>query len=83
LLHPAERLVLRCDVVGQRRDEGHAGRLQKGAPALLLIPPDGTSRVLWAPTEVIVSHAIAARDGKHLAIGVGVPHASVWLFSGF
>ena len=51
--------------------------------ALILIRPDGTSRIVWAPTAVRVDYAIAARDGKHLAIAVEVPHTNAWMLSAF
>jgi hypothetical protein len=51
--------------------------------ALLLIRRDGKSHVLWAPTEVLADFAIAARDGKHLAITAEVPHSNAWMLSGF
>jgi DNA-binding winged helix-turn-helix (wHTH) protein/Tol biopolymer transport system component len=53
------------------------------ARALVLIRSDGTSRILWAPTNLFPNGAIASRDGTHLAIWVEAPHSNAWMLSGF
>ena len=51
--------------------------------ALALIRPDGTWRVLWAPTDLVPQSAISSRDGRRLAIDVEAPHSNAWMLSGF
>lgn len=51
--------------------------------ALVFVRPDGTSRVLWSPTDVEVEGAIASPDGRHLAINTTITHGNAWMVSGF
>jgi DNA-binding winged helix-turn-helix (wHTH) protein len=51
---------------------------------LLLVFPDGTSKVLWAPTGLAsVDWAVPSPDEKHLAINVSTRHSNAWMVSGF
>jgi len=51
--------------------------------ALIFVRPDGTSRVLWSPTNVEVEGAIASPDGRHLAINTTITHGDAWMVNGF
>jgi hypothetical protein len=55
---------------------------QKGTD-LLLVHPDGSSRALWSPRELILQWAIPSPNDKHLAMYVIVPRVDAWLVSGF
>ena len=53
-----------------------------GRRALISVSLTGTALMLWAPTNVEVSSAIAAPDGKHIAIAANTIRRNAWLISG-
>jgi DNA-binding winged helix-turn-helix (wHTH) protein len=50
---------------------------------LLLVSPNGSSRVLWSPAPLRAWWALASPDEKHLAISVSSQQSNAWLLTGF
>ena len=61
-----------------------SGFLTTDRGRLLLVFPDGTSKVLWAPTGFLsIDWAVPSPDERHLVINVRTRHGNVWMLSGF
>jgi hypothetical protein len=50
---------------------------------LVFVKPDGTSRVLWSPTQLIPWWTVPSPDGKHLAITVAAQYRNAWMLTDF
>jgi hypothetical protein len=50
---------------------------------LVFFKPDGTSRILWSPTQMTPWWAVPSPDGKHLAINVGSRYRNAWMLTNF
>jgi eukaryotic-like serine/threonine-protein kinase len=50
---------------------------------LVFVKPDGTSRILWSPTQLIPWWTVPSPDGKHLAITVGARYRNAWMLTDF
>ncbi len=62
----------------------NAGFLSTDRGKLLLGLPDGTSKVLWAPTGLSsIQWAVPSPDERHVVINVMTRHTNAWMVSGF
>jgi hypothetical protein len=50
---------------------------------LVFVTRDGTSRVLWSPTQVVPLWAVPSPDGKHVAINVASRYKNAWMLTNF
>lgn len=50
---------------------------------VLFISPDGTSRVLWSPTQMTAEWVIPSPDGRHLAMLVSTRQSNAWMVTNF
>ena len=61
-----------------------SGFLTTDRGKLLLVFPDGTSKVLWAPTGISsIDWAVPSPDERHLVINVATRHSNAWMASRF
>ena len=61
-----------------------AGFLTTDRGKLLLVFPNGTAKVLWAPTGLTsIDWAVPSPDERHLVINVSTRQSNAWMVSGF
>ena len=56
---------------------------RRGGHALVVLKPDGTWKILWAPRNIRIGFAVSSPDGHHLAIATGTELIDVWMAAGF